>query len=125
MEEGTGVHWLKADGNRVWPGDDVVEIETDRATMAYQAEAAGNPSPPRGRGRHRRSRRADRRTARRRRRHRPSRAMGGCRADHRLLHGADAGAFLADVRARLEEPMRLLIWITERKPWLPPPPSRP
>jgi acetoin:2,6-dichlorophenolindophenol oxidoreductase subunit alpha len=42
-----------------------------------------------------------------------------------MRHGADAWTFLADVRAGLEQPMRLLIWITERTPWLPPPPSRP
>jgi pyruvate dehydrogenase E2 component (dihydrolipoamide acetyltransferase) len=29
--------------------------------------------------------------------------------DHRILFGADAAAFLADVRAGLEEPLRLLL----------------
>jgi pyruvate dehydrogenase E2 component (dihydrolipoamide acetyltransferase) len=41
MEEGTVVRWLKDDGDAVAAGDDLVEIETDKATMAYQAEAAG------------------------------------------------------------------------------------
>ena len=41
MEEGTVVRWLKADGELVAAGEDLVEIETDKATMAYQAEAAG------------------------------------------------------------------------------------
>jgi pyruvate/2-oxoglutarate/acetoin dehydrogenase E1 component len=35
------VQWLKADGDLVATGDDLVEIETDKATMAYQAEASG------------------------------------------------------------------------------------
>ena len=30
-------------------------------------------------------------------------------SDHRILYGADAAAFLADIRAGLEEPMRLLV----------------
>jgi pyruvate dehydrogenase E2 component (dihydrolipoamide acetyltransferase) len=41
MEEGTVVRWLKDDGDAVTAGDDLVEVETDKATMAYQAEAAG------------------------------------------------------------------------------------
>ena len=41
MEEGAVVQWLKADGEAVAPGDDLVEIETDKATMVYQAEAGG------------------------------------------------------------------------------------
>jgi acetoin:2,6-dichlorophenolindophenol oxidoreductase subunit beta len=41
MEEGTVVRWLKADGDTLAPGDELVEIETDKATMVYQAEAAG------------------------------------------------------------------------------------
>ncbi|WP_320669103.1 dihydrolipoamide acetyltransferase family protein [Patulibacter defluvii] len=41
MEEGTIVAWLKQPGERVAAGEDVVEIETDKATMACQAEADG------------------------------------------------------------------------------------
>jgi pyruvate dehydrogenase E2 component (dihydrolipoamide acetyltransferase) len=41
MEEGTVVKWLKDDGVEVTSGDELVEIETDKATMTYEAEAAG------------------------------------------------------------------------------------
>ena len=41
MEEGTILKWLKADGTEVLAGEDLVEIETDKANMTYQAEAAG------------------------------------------------------------------------------------
>jgi pyruvate dehydrogenase E2 component (dihydrolipoamide acetyltransferase) len=30
-------------------------------------------------------------------------------SDHRVLYGADAAAFLADIRAGLEQPLRLLV----------------
>ncbi len=41
MEEGTILRWLKQDGDKVAPGDELAEIETDKATMTYEAEAAG------------------------------------------------------------------------------------
>jgi pyruvate dehydrogenase E2 component (dihydrolipoamide acetyltransferase) len=41
MEEGTIVSWLKDDGDEVERGDELVEIETDKATMVYEAEASG------------------------------------------------------------------------------------
>jgi pyruvate dehydrogenase E2 component (dihydrolipoamide acetyltransferase) len=41
MEEGTIVRWLKADGDEVRAGDELVEIETDKATMTYEAESSG------------------------------------------------------------------------------------
>ncbi|MGI8802361.1 MAG: dihydrolipoamide acetyltransferase family protein [Solirubrobacteraceae bacterium] len=41
MEEGTVLKWLKAPGDAVSRGDDLVEIETDKATMTFQADAAG------------------------------------------------------------------------------------
>jgi pyruvate dehydrogenase E2 component (dihydrolipoamide acetyltransferase) len=41
MEQGTVVRWLKADGARVELGEELVEIETDKATMPYEAESAG------------------------------------------------------------------------------------
>jgi pyruvate dehydrogenase E2 component (dihydrolipoamide acetyltransferase) len=41
MEEGTIVRWLVADGATVSLGDEVVEIETDKATMPLLAEAEG------------------------------------------------------------------------------------
>lgn len=41
MEEGTIVRWLKDDGAAVSRGDELVEIETDKATMTYEADADG------------------------------------------------------------------------------------
>ncbi len=41
MEEGTILTWLKAAGEQVAVGEDLVEIETDKASMTYQADAAG------------------------------------------------------------------------------------
>jgi pyruvate dehydrogenase E2 component (dihydrolipoamide acetyltransferase) len=41
MEEGTIVRWLKDSRAEVMPGEDIVEIETDKATMTYQANDAG------------------------------------------------------------------------------------
>jgi pyruvate dehydrogenase E2 component (dihydrolipoamide acetyltransferase) len=41
MEHGTIVHWSRADGEHVSIGDELVEIETDKATVVYEAEAAG------------------------------------------------------------------------------------
>jgi pyruvate dehydrogenase E2 component (dihydrolipoamide acetyltransferase) len=41
MEEGTLIRWLKADGDQVRRGEEIVEIETDKATMAYEADADG------------------------------------------------------------------------------------
>jgi len=41
MEEGTIVKWLKSDGQRVALGEDLVEIETDKATMTYASEHEG------------------------------------------------------------------------------------
>ena len=41
MEEGTILRWLKAEGEAVAAGDELVEIETDKANMSYEAEAEG------------------------------------------------------------------------------------
>ncbi len=41
MEEATIVRWLKADGEQVARGDELVEIETDKATVSYEAEDDG------------------------------------------------------------------------------------
>lgn len=41
MIEGTIVRWLKSDGDQVARGDELVEIETDKATMVYEASADG------------------------------------------------------------------------------------
>ena len=41
MEEGTILRWLKADGDHLSRGDELVEIETDKATMTYEADQDG------------------------------------------------------------------------------------
>jgi pyruvate dehydrogenase E2 component (dihydrolipoamide acetyltransferase) len=41
METGTILTWLKDDGERVEIGDELVEIETDKATMTYESPSAG------------------------------------------------------------------------------------
>jgi Biotin-requiring enzyme len=41
MEEGTILSWLKQVGDEVAVGDELVEIETDKANMAYESDVAG------------------------------------------------------------------------------------
>jgi pyruvate dehydrogenase E2 component (dihydrolipoyllysine-residue acetyltransferase) len=41
MEEGTILKWLKSDGDEVSRGDEIVEIETDKANMTYEADQDG------------------------------------------------------------------------------------
>ena len=41
MEEGTVLSWLKSVGDEVALGDELVEIETDKANMVFEADAAG------------------------------------------------------------------------------------
>jgi pyruvate dehydrogenase E2 component (dihydrolipoamide acetyltransferase) len=41
MEEGTILRWLVSDGDEVTRGQEIVEIETDKATMAYEADFDG------------------------------------------------------------------------------------
>jgi pyruvate dehydrogenase E2 component (dihydrolipoamide acetyltransferase) len=41
MQEGTILSWLKDDGDEVAVGDELVEIETDKATMTYESPAEG------------------------------------------------------------------------------------
>ena len=41
MEEGTVLQWLKQIGDEVAIGDELVEIETDKANMAYESDVAG------------------------------------------------------------------------------------
>jgi pyruvate dehydrogenase E2 component (dihydrolipoamide acetyltransferase) len=41
MEEGTILQWLKSVGDDVALGDELVEIETDKANMAYESDVAG------------------------------------------------------------------------------------
>src|SRR3954462_8973761 len=41
MEEGTILTWLKQVGDEVAVGDELVEIETDKANMAYEGDVGG------------------------------------------------------------------------------------
>jgi pyruvate dehydrogenase E2 component (dihydrolipoamide acetyltransferase) len=41
MEEGTILRWLKQDGEPVRRGEELVEIETDKATMIYESDLQG------------------------------------------------------------------------------------
>jgi pyruvate dehydrogenase E2 component (dihydrolipoamide acetyltransferase) len=41
MEEGTILSWMKSVGDQVELGDELVEIETDKANMVFEADAAG------------------------------------------------------------------------------------
>ncbi len=41
MEEGVILSWLKSVGDEIAIGDEIVEIETDKANMAYEADVAG------------------------------------------------------------------------------------
>jgi pyruvate dehydrogenase E2 component (dihydrolipoamide acetyltransferase) len=41
MEEGKILAWLKQSGDSVAPGDELAEIETDKATVVYEAEEKG------------------------------------------------------------------------------------
>jgi pyruvate dehydrogenase E2 component (dihydrolipoamide acetyltransferase) len=41
MEEGTILQWLKKPGDDVAIGEELVEIETDKANMAYESDVAG------------------------------------------------------------------------------------
>jgi acetyltransferase-like isoleucine patch superfamily enzyme len=41
MEEGTILRWLKSDGDEVQQGEEIAEIETDKATMTFEADAGG------------------------------------------------------------------------------------
>ena len=41
MEEGVVLQWLKTIGDEVAVGDELVEIETDKANMVYEADSAG------------------------------------------------------------------------------------
>jgi pyruvate dehydrogenase E2 component (dihydrolipoamide acetyltransferase) len=41
MEEGTILRWLKRDGEQLRRGEELVEIETDKATMTYESDQEG------------------------------------------------------------------------------------
>src|SRR5215210_3424738 len=42
MEEGTILKWMKSIGDEVAVGDELVEIETDKANMVYESDTAGS-----------------------------------------------------------------------------------
>ena len=65
MEEGTILRWLKRRRRAGARGQELVEIETDKATMTYESDQDGVLRIARRRGRHAAGRRGDR--ARRRR----------------------------------------------------------
>jgi pyruvate dehydrogenase E2 component (dihydrolipoamide acetyltransferase) len=50
MEEGTILRWLKADGEHVRRGEELVEIETDKATMTYESDLDGTVETVAGEG---------------------------------------------------------------------------
>ena len=61
MEEGTVLKWLVEAGGEVKRGEPLVEIETDKANMTYEADTDGVLlEVRRRRGRHARGRRGDR-----------------------------------------------------------------
>src|SRR4051794_33540158 len=41
MEEGTILKWLVAEGDEVDKGQEIAEIETDKANMTYESDTAG------------------------------------------------------------------------------------
>jgi pyruvate dehydrogenase E2 component (dihydrolipoamide acetyltransferase) len=41
MEEGTILKWLKSDGDEITRGEELVEIETDKANMTYESDLDG------------------------------------------------------------------------------------
>src|SRR3954453_4265122 len=41
MEEGTILRWLRSDGDALRAGDELVEIETDKATETYKIDREG------------------------------------------------------------------------------------
>ena len=65
MEEGTILKWLKSDGDEVKRGEELVEIETDKANMTYEADSDGTLDDRGQGGRHAPGRRDDRAARRR------------------------------------------------------------
>ena len=41
MTEGTVVKWHKKEGDKVRSGEEIADVETDKATMPYEAPEAG------------------------------------------------------------------------------------
>ena len=55
MEEGTVLKWIKQVGDEVAVGEELVEIETDKANMGYEADVAGTLAGDPGGGERERS----------------------------------------------------------------------
>ena len=99
MEQGTILTWLKADGEQVQAGEDLLEIETDKATVTHHARSE--------RGRCRSSRRKARRSrsvrrspaSERRRRPRRHRTVGRSRRQPRTSCPRQADSATAADRA--------------------------
>ena len=41
MEEGTILKWIVSEGDEVEKGQEIVEIETDKANMTYESDSSG------------------------------------------------------------------------------------
>src|SRR6478736_6373605 len=41
MTEGTLVKWMKKEGDAIKPGEEIAEVETDKATMPYESAEGG------------------------------------------------------------------------------------
>lgn len=41
MKEGKIIKWLIKEGDKVEPGDAIAEVETDKATMAFEVQEKG------------------------------------------------------------------------------------
>ena len=50
MEEGTILKWLVSEGDEVSKGQEIAEIETDKATMTFESDAEGTFHPVAGEG---------------------------------------------------------------------------
>ena len=50
MEEGTILKWLVSEGDEASKGQEIAEIETDKATMTYEADEEGVFHPVAGEG---------------------------------------------------------------------------
>ena len=103
MEEGTIVRWLKQDGDLVSKGEPLAEVETDKATVTFDADADGTLRILAGEG----ADRADRGSDREHRRRDPSRTrVSGARrvrsrrGPRRRGQASDAGNGADRVRRR-------------------------
>src|SRR5919205_454797 len=45
MEEGTIIKWLVSEGDEIERGQEIAEIETDKANMNFESDTAGEAEP--------------------------------------------------------------------------------